>query len=524
MARQRQRPAEAPKKRARGPLVWFVVAAIVAAGGAYAWLERERSMAAARLPAPPTLAGAPPALVQHVTTADAAARSSPRDPALVGALGMAYHADLFYQEALAAYAEATRLEPSNWRWTYYSALVHLERGDAALASNALRDVVQARPQFGLAWWRAGESAFKQAKFDEAEAAYKQAASQPPQVQEEAEFVPLATVGQARIALNKGDAKSAIAILEKLAGDWPRLGAIHRVLADAYRAIGRPEDAERRAARAATLRAYTAPRDPLIEALADQSHSSVFLLRHAASLDLRQSAARREQLVRRAVEVDRDNPDVLSELASLLQQLGRPADAVPYLTQHLGMVPGDQQSLIQLGKCYTDLGRLDEAERSLREALAAGDDAVGYYNLGLVLERGDRLQEAEASYRRAVSLGPGLASARNNLGLLLARSERLSEAESHLRESIRLDPGSPDAYSNLSVVLLQLGKIQDAEQLLRTAIDVDPAHADAHANLGVIRARVGDLESARAHLAEALRINPRHENARRNMDAINQSRR
>jgi tetratricopeptide (TPR) repeat protein len=292
-----------------------------------------------------------------------------------------------------------------------------------------------------------------------------------------------------------------------------------VLADAYRADGRLADADRQALRASTLRAYAAPRDPLVEALADQSRSSVFLLRHAASLDLRQASARREQLVRRAVEVDPENPDVLSELASLLQQLGRPADAVPYLTQHLKMVPGDQQSLIQLGKCFSDLGRLAEAERTLRDALAAGDDAVGYYNLGLVLEQGDRLQEAESNYRRATSLGTGLASARNNLGLLLARNARLNEAEVQLREAIRLEPSSPDAYTNLSVVLLERLNFAEAEQMARQAIAVDPTHADAHANLGVIRARVGDLEAARRHFADALRIDPHHDAARRNLAVI-----
>ena len=435
---------------------------------------------------------------------------------------MAYHADLFYQEALTAYDVAADLDPANWRWGYYSALVHLERGDAAAASDGLRAVVEAQPDFGLAWWRLGESAFKQTKYDEAEMAYTRAASLRPSARDEAEFVALARVGQARIALNRGNAAAAVGILETVAEEWPGLGVVHRALADGYRALGRSVDGGRDIARSATLRAYVPPRDALVEALADRSHSSVFLLRHAASLDLRQFSARREQLVRRAVDVDPDNPDLVSELSSLLQQLGRPVDAIPYLTRHLGMVPGDQQSLIQLGKCYADLGRLPEAERALRDALAAGDDPVGYYNLGLVLERGGRLQEAESSYRRAVALGPGLASARNNLGLLLARTDRLDEATGHLHEAIRLDPASPDAYTNLAVVMLQRGQVSEAEQLARQAIDVDPAHADAHANLGVIRARAGDLESARRHLGEALRIDPGHENARRNLNAINQS--
>ncbi len=255
MARQRHRPAEAPKTRWLRPLVWVLVAAVVA-GAAYAAVtSRARSQAAARLPGLPTLTGRPAALVQHISSADATARRSPRDPAVVGALGMAYHADLFYQEALTAYDVAADLDPANWRWGYYSALVHLERGDAAAASDGLRAVVEAQPDFGLAWWRLGESAFKQTKYDEAEMAYTRAASLRPSARDEAEFVALARVGQARIALNRGNAAAAVGILETVAEEWPGLGVVHRALADGYRALGRSVDGGRDIARSATLRAY-----------------------------------------------------------------------------------------------------------------------------------------------------------------------------------------------------------------------------------------------------------------------------
>ena len=115
------------------------------------------------------------------------------------------------------------------------------------------------------------------------------------------------------------------------------------------------------------------------------------------------------------------------LQHLLQQLRRPAEALPYFQRHLDMVEDDVQTLVQIGKCYIDLNRLDEAEAALRSALAAGDDAIGFYNLGIVLEQRGRLDEAERSYRRAVELGPGLATARSNLAGLLAQRGKLDEA-------------------------------------------------------------------------------------------------
>jgi tetratricopeptide (TPR) repeat protein len=393
-------------------------------------------------------------------------RLTARQAESAGERGMAAHANLRYDEALAEYARASRLAPDEWRWTYYRSLVLSERGDAANAAEALRSVLRQQPQLAIAWWRLGEAEFKQGRFAEADAAYARAEADP-------------TVGP-------------------------------------YARIGRARATHKQVERS---RVYTPPRDPMIDALADISTNPVFLVRQASAVDNARDPQRRERLMRRAVDTNPKDPDVVYEMGSVLQQLGRPEDALEYFTRHLDMVDDDQQTLVQIGKCYTDLRRLDEAEAALRKALALGDDAVAFYNLGVVLEDRGRDADAEREYRRAVDLGPGLAGARNNLGGLLARTGRSLEAKHLLIESIRLDPSSPDAYTNLSAVLLGEGAFAEAAKYARLALEAKPRHADAHVNLGVALAQTGDIEGARRELEEALRIDPRHEGARRNLEAL-----
>jgi tetratricopeptide (TPR) repeat protein len=496
----------------RGAGVVVVVAAIAATLG---WRTRT---AAARLPPRPDLTGRAPALVAQIEQADALARRWPQRVAAVGSLGMTYHADLFYDQAIVAYALAAALDPADWRWPYYQSLVHMERGRLAQATDALNIVVRLYPDLSLAWWRLGENEFKQANYEAADAAYARAEGAS-STGDEPSLAAYARVGRARVALNQGDRQKAATILTAVLQTAPRFGPAHRVLADVYRADGRESDADRHAALGAALRAYSAPPDPLVDALADLSTSSVFLLRLAASLDLARQAQRRIELVRRALEVDEKNPDVVYEMGSLLQQLQRPAEAVPIFTRHLEMVPDDQQTLVQIGKCYIDMGRLDEAETTLRKALSLGEDAVGFHNLGVVMQRLDRPSEAEVSYRRAVALGPNLAGARNNLAALLASRGQLDDAVRYLNEAIRLDATDASAYANMAAVRLQQNAISDAIHYARLAIDLQPRHADAHVNLGVALARAGDLKAAEQAFAAALAINPRQENARRNLDAL-----
>jgi tetratricopeptide (TPR) repeat protein len=385
-----------------------------------------------------------------------------------GARGMSHHADLRYDEALTEYRRAEELDSDNWHWPYYRALVYLDRGEAAAGAEALRQVASMQPDLGIAWWRLGEAEFKQTRYQEADAAYARAEG-------DAALAVHARQGRARVAHARGNG--------------------------------------------AARQEYAAPRDPAVDALARISRSSVFLLKHAASPAAARDPAFREELTRRALDVDPGNPDVVYEMGSLLQQLRRPQEALPYFVRHLEMVDDDQQTLVQIGKCYIDLGRPDEAERTLRRALALSDDAVGFYNLGIVLEERDRLEEAEKSYRRAIELNAGLARAQNNLGGLLAGSGRLDEAERHLRESIRLDPSAPDAYANLAALQLQQEKPSDAAASARAAITIDPRHVDAHVNLGVALAQLGDIVAARREFDEALRIDPRHAAARRNREEI-----
>src|SRR5690349_13195633 len=90
------------------------------------------------------------------------------------------------------------------------------------------------------------------------------------------------------------------------------------------------------------------------------------------------------------------------------------------------------SLYNLGTVYRRLGRYDEAERALRQALAAWDEpvklAAGYHLLaGLRAERG-RYEEALRNYDRALGLDPA------NSGAILLDRALVFDAERRYGEA------------------------------------------------------------------------------------------
>lgn len=507
-------------------LAWAAAAVAVAVLYAGASLARQ-AMYAARLPALPELSGQPPALREHLEAADRAARDRPTSAEAVGALGIAYHADLFLDEADRAYAAAEALSGGAWRWTYYRALAAGTRGDTGGLADGLRRVVADAPDFGPAWWRLGEAEFKAGRYDRAAEAWRRAlplaepapsadaaargaepnaaaragmadaaareaeadaTAPPPERTLGAPVSAYAALGLARVALVQGDAQAAADRLEAVTAEAPGFGPAFRLLGDAYATLGRMDDAARALRTADRLAQYESYLDPLSEALLRESRSTTFLLQQAATADLTTNAPWREYLIRRALEFDPDHPVALAELATTLRLLRRYEEALDLLERRRRERPDDFGVLADIGRCLSALGRYGEAEEMLRRALEGLDNAPTRYELGLALDGAGRLSEAIAEYQRALDHNPNHPGALNNLGVALANLGRMDDAARHFERLLAVDPENADAHANLGLALAAAGARARAAAAFREALRLDPDHAEARGALQDIEPR------------------------------------
>ncbi|NMG43384.1 tetratricopeptide repeat protein [Aromatoleum toluvorans] len=94
--------------------------------------------------------------------------------------------------------------------------------------------------------------------------------------------------------------------------------------------------------------------------------------------------------------------------------------------------------INLGSLLHEAGRLTEAERVYRDAIAAcGADPTLMYNLGVLLDDMDRKHEAMDAYQTALRGDPGLADCHYNLALLCEQFRQPREAIRHMAQYRRL---------------------------------------------------------------------------------------
>lgn len=464
------------------------------------------------------MSGQPPALREHLEAADRAARDRPTSADAVGALGLAYHADLFLEEADRAYAAAEALSGGGWRWTWYRALAAGTRGDTGEMADGMRRVVADAPDFGPAWWRLGEAEFKAGRYDRAAEAWRRAlpladpapsadaaapgadaeaaapgresgaAAPPPEPAPGAPVSAYAALGLARVALVEGDARAAADRLEGVTSEAPGFGPAFRLLADAYATLGRADDAARAVRTADRLPRYDAYLDPLSETLVRESRSTTFLLQQAATADLATNAAWREYLIRRALEFDPDHAVALAELVTTLRAVRRYEEALELLERRQRQRPDDFGVLADIGRTLSALGRYPEAEETLRRALEGLDNAPTRYELGLALDEAGRPTEAIAQYRRALDRNPNHLESLNNLGAALANQGRVDEAAPHFERLIAVDPENADAHANLGFALAAAGARARAAAAFREALRLDPDHADARGALQGIQVR------------------------------------
>lgn len=454
---------------------------LVLGSGTWLVLQSRQADAIARIPPPPPSSSSSKAIAAHLTAKYDAARTEPASPAALGPLCVAYHADMFFDEADRCYALVTELDSSNWRWRYYRALIQAERGGGASLVENLRRVVTQASDYAPAWQRLGDALFKARQYDEAREAWQRASTltasdtnQPtPRHVTEVPLSAYAKVGLARIALVRGETMSAREILERVASESPQFSSALRLLADVYRSLGRTVDAERLVYRASRMQPFAPYLDPMVDDLARESRNSTLLLRVSSEANLAVNAEWAEYLTRRALEFDPDNPEAVVKLGRVLRTVGRNDEALEFFQRYHQMVPGDFLGLAHIGSCLSAMGRYQEAESYLRRAVAGIDDPQTHYNLGLLLSVTNRGPEAIAEYEKALARDPMHADARLNMATAQARLGRMDVALRELTRLVDQDPENAMARTNLGVVLLQQGKVEQARVQLEAAVRSDP---------------------------------------------------
>jgi tetratricopeptide (TPR) repeat protein len=110
---------------------------------------------------------------------------------------------------------------------------------------------------------------------------------------------------------------------------------------------------------------------------------------------------------------------------------------------------------RMGEAYDLAGRNDEAINAYQQAIAAKPDNPSYYNnLGNLLGRTGKIDEARTAYTKAAELDPpNAAMAWRNFGISLYQAQRMVEAVEPLKKATELDPKNAQAWYLLGACMV-----------------------------------------------------------------------
>ena len=205
-----------------------------------------------------------------------------------------------------------------------------------------------------------------------------------------------------VALQTGRPEDAADLINRAVGIRPQGAEAHTSLAVALMTLGNVREAGRNFAMA-------------LEREPDAAFTNANLGRFHADHDDPDAA---EPLLRRALEIDPDFHEALTELGALLNATYRAGDALPLLGKARARRP---DSIKARSEHATALELSGRPEQALEELLAIvrdnpGDDK-GHNNVGLILSRLNRFDDAILAYGEALKVNPDYNDVYSNRSLL-----------------------------------------------------------------------------------------------------------
>ncbi len=238
-------------------------------------------------------------------------------------------------------------------------------------------------------------------------------------------------------------------------------------------------------------------------------------KHAQALRLRGSLARDMndlsislELLRRALEVEPENPQINNELALSALALGDLAEADRHWRAALARDPQARRPLANLGALAQYRGRLCEAiDLHKRYLQLVPDDLEVQCNLVSALADAGRGDEALKLCAHALKKVPGDAHVLASRGAVLLCLQRYSEAIQVLQDATRRNPADDLALINLAQALRAEGQLDAARSVLRRAMVCNANNARAVHDLAWLLNTEGLAEAGLDHCTEFLRRHP-----------------
>lgn len=425
-------------------------------------------------PVPPiptiSVEGFDPEVRNAIETAHQQAVAQPESGQASGRLGMVLHAHALYPPAALSYERAVRLEPKEFSWPYYLALVQQLLSQPEKALDSFATALRIRSEYAPAILKRGDLLFQLGRIKESGEAYESVLAQDTRSAE-------ALYGLARVKYAAKDLAAAEDLYRRACQAYPAFGAAYYGLGLVSRSHGNEAESIKYFEQAQLHSADRPPAaDPVFNQVAELATGVYYHLAQGDQLahkgEMEKAALLNEEMLKR----DPENFTFVLNLLYLSRFLDRFDDGEleTLYTKAKRLDPEVPLIYDYYGAALARQGKYEAAAAALRKAIELNPESgEPHAVLAEILERQNRAAEAIEQYQRALAAQSSDRATQMKLWRALIVQGRGREAIPQLLPSLRLD----DSYASLRLVLLgeayrttgEAGKARDYLEQARTRV-------------------------------------------------------
>src|SRR6266851_4644112 len=190
------------------------------------------------------------------------------------------------------------------------------------------------------------------------------------------------------------------------------------------------------------------------------------------------------------------------LGLVREEQGRMDEAIASLQKALALKPRLHGGNLFLAVAYYRMSRFEPALTAIRkETLAYPNDASAWMWLGVIRLGADQPEEAAI---KAAPQQPGL---HEELGTEYWKMNKIEEAEAEFKRELEIDPHSMLATYKLGSLLVEGAKPVEGKPLIEAALRQDPNLKEAYYYLARAYMQLGNDSEALDALKKAIAVNP-----------------
>ncbi len=203
-------------------------------------------------------------------------------------------------------------------------------------------------------------------------------------------------------------------------------------------------------------------------------------------------------------------------AQFLSEIGDLTEAIKEQQIVGELLPQTPVTRYKIGLLLVQQGKINEAEKSFSRALTIRSDYVPALDeLGVILANQQKTTAAAKCFTRVIQINPGYVETYLNWGFMEQCSGKWDQAMTHYREAADLQPAGPAGYFYQAVILARKHQRNEAINYFHAASWMNPRFWQARYLLGMELAAEDKIEEAQEQFSGVVHLRPDFERAHLN---------